>query len=210
MGAGSPPAGTWSYADSHPVAAAGTTRLPQNCPPHHLTPPRRALHALCRFVIKTANEQGQKVFINLCGTNKLPLPPGWVKGQVPAEVRACPLWPSCLCGPASEHELGSMHAPRPEVPCRCSCRSSATWRWGGAARRRRACASRSAWGCLGWTQTTAGRSAWVRGRGRRAAARKANCRVGVAVPAAFLLHSTSGCAAAVLPILARLLMAPLL
>ncbi|EFN57014.1 hypothetical protein CHLNCDRAFT_143682 [Chlorella variabilis] len=39
------------------------------------------------FVIKTANEQGQKVFINLCGTNKLPLPPGWVKGQVPAEVK---------------------------------------------------------------------------------------------------------------------------
>lgn len=39
------------------------------------------------FVIKTANEQGQKVFINVCGSAKLPLPGGWAKGQVPPEVR---------------------------------------------------------------------------------------------------------------------------
>ena len=46
----------------------------------------RALPA-CSFVIKTANEQGQKVFINVCGSAKAPLPAGWTKGQVPAEVR---------------------------------------------------------------------------------------------------------------------------
>ncbi|KAL4856090.1 PIH1 domain-containing protein 1 [Chlorella vulgaris] len=39
------------------------------------------------FVIKTVNEQGAKVFINMCGTNKLAMPPGWSKGQVPAEVK---------------------------------------------------------------------------------------------------------------------------
>jgi hypothetical protein len=38
-------------------------------------------------VIKTVNEQGAKVFINMCGTTKLAMPPGWSKGQVPAEVR---------------------------------------------------------------------------------------------------------------------------
>ncbi|PRW57842.1 Cyclic nucleotide-gated ion channel 1 [Chlorella sorokiniana] len=39
------------------------------------------------FVIKTANEQGQKVFINVCGSTKLPLPGGWPKGQIPPEVK---------------------------------------------------------------------------------------------------------------------------
>lgn len=38
-------------------------------------------------MIKTANEQGQKVFINVCGSAKLPLLGGWAKGQVPPEVR---------------------------------------------------------------------------------------------------------------------------
>ncbi|KAL4425454.1 hypothetical protein ABPG75_009470 [Micractinium tetrahymenae] len=40
------------------------------------------------FVVKTANEQGQKVFINVCGSAKMPLPPGWARGgAVPPEVK---------------------------------------------------------------------------------------------------------------------------
>lgn len=40
------------------------------------------------FVVKTANEQGQKVFVNVCGSTKMPLPPGWARGgAVPPEVR---------------------------------------------------------------------------------------------------------------------------
>ncbi len=47
---------------------------------------RPYLPLACSFVIKTSNEKEQKVFINVCGTSKLPMPPGWVKGQVPDEA----------------------------------------------------------------------------------------------------------------------------
>lgn len=72
-------------------AAQGNLGCDTHCT---LAPSPRAFHLTCaaallpaRFVIKTANEQGQKVFINVCGTAKLPLPSGWTKGQVPSEVR---------------------------------------------------------------------------------------------------------------------------
>lgn len=43
---------------------------------------------LCSFLVKTANEQGQKVFVNMCGSAKMPLPPGWTRGgAIPPEVR---------------------------------------------------------------------------------------------------------------------------
>lgn len=54
-----------------------------NTPPQAFSP-----IGLCSFVVKTANEQGQKVFINVCGSAKMPLPPGWSRGgAVPPEVR---------------------------------------------------------------------------------------------------------------------------
>ncbi len=35
------------------------------------------------------------MFINVCGSSKLPLPGGWTKGQVPPEVRTALCWPAC-------------------------------------------------------------------------------------------------------------------
>jgi hypothetical protein len=48
---------------------------------------RRVLLPL-RFVIKTVDDKGGKVFINICGSDKV-APPGarWVDGQVPEEVQ---------------------------------------------------------------------------------------------------------------------------
>lgn len=39
------------------------------------------------FVVKTLNEHGSKVFINVCGSNKVGMPGGWSEGKVPPEVR---------------------------------------------------------------------------------------------------------------------------
>ncbi len=36
----------------------------------------------CRFVIKTVDDAGRKVFINVCGSTKIPAPGGWTDGQV--------------------------------------------------------------------------------------------------------------------------------
>lgn len=38
------------------------------------------------WVVKTATEEGQKVFINVVGSSKLPLPGGWQPGCMPDEV----------------------------------------------------------------------------------------------------------------------------
>lgn len=38
------------------------------------------------FVIKTANEAGQKVFINVCGSPKIAAPGNWANGLMPEEV----------------------------------------------------------------------------------------------------------------------------
>ena len=35
-----------------------------------------------RFVVKTVDEAGRKVFINVCGSAKVPAPGGWKPGQV--------------------------------------------------------------------------------------------------------------------------------
>ena len=54
------------------------------------------------WVVKTATEEGQKVFINVVGSPKLPLPGGWQAGRVPDEARGagCGL-PDCCCAAAS-------------------------------------------------------------------------------------------------------------
>ncbi len=36
----------------------------------------------CRFVIKTVDEKGRKVFINVCGSSSVLAPGGWKNGQV--------------------------------------------------------------------------------------------------------------------------------
>ena len=35
-----------------------------------------------RFVVKTVDEAGRKLFINVCGSAKVPAPGGWKPGQV--------------------------------------------------------------------------------------------------------------------------------
>eukprot|EP00976_Prorocentrum_cordatum_P116521 1196175-Prorocentrum_minimum.AAC.5 len=39
------------------------------------------------FVIKTHDDTGRKVFINVCGDNKIPAPGNWKEGKVPDEVK---------------------------------------------------------------------------------------------------------------------------
>lgn len=39
---------------------------------------------MCRFVIKTVDEKGRKVFINVCGSSSVLAPGGWKNGQVKA------------------------------------------------------------------------------------------------------------------------------
>lgn len=37
---------------------------------------------VCRFVVKTVDEGGRKVFINVCGSDKVAAPASWVEGEV--------------------------------------------------------------------------------------------------------------------------------
>ncbi|GAB4815474.1 hypothetical protein N2152v2_002520 [Parachlorella kessleri] len=39
------------------------------------------------FVVKTVDENGAKVFINVCGSPKLALPGGWADGKIPEEAK---------------------------------------------------------------------------------------------------------------------------
>ncbi|KAK3275296.1 hypothetical protein CYMTET_16565 [Cymbomonas tetramitiformis] len=38
------------------------------------------------FVVKTQNDEGRKIFLNMCGSDKLPAPGNWQTGKVPEEV----------------------------------------------------------------------------------------------------------------------------
>jgi hypothetical protein len=36
------------------------------------------------FVVKTSDDAGSKVFVNVCGSAKIPAPGGWTSGQARA------------------------------------------------------------------------------------------------------------------------------
>lgn len=56
------------------------TRAYQPPAPHH---PQTYTHGpLPRFVVKTLDEQGRKVFINVCSSPKVGMPGGWEDGKV--------------------------------------------------------------------------------------------------------------------------------
>ena len=38
----------------------------------------------CRFVVKTTDQDKRKVFINICGSDKVPMAGGWSDGKVQA------------------------------------------------------------------------------------------------------------------------------
>lgn len=40
--------------------------------------------AACRFVVKTTDQDKRKVFINICGSDKVPMAGGWSDGKVQA------------------------------------------------------------------------------------------------------------------------------
>ena len=39
------------------------------------------LCVLCRFVVKTTDQDNRKVFINVCGSDKVPMAGGWTDGK---------------------------------------------------------------------------------------------------------------------------------
>ena len=36
----------------------------------------------CSFVVKTTDQDKRKVFINICGSDKVPMAGGWIDGKV--------------------------------------------------------------------------------------------------------------------------------
>ena len=42
-----------------------------------------------RFVVKTTDQQGQKVFINICSSDKVPMAGSWANGKVHCCFAAC-------------------------------------------------------------------------------------------------------------------------
>eukprot|EP00887_Chlorella_sp_A99_P003490 scaffold7.g3490.t1 len=67
------------------------------------------------FVVKTADERGRKVFINVCSSDKVAMPGGWAGGEVPAEVRrALEAGPAAGGPPAAE--LGGAEQEMLRVP----------------------------------------------------------------------------------------------
>ncbi|DBA76314.1 TPA: hypothetical protein ACH3X1_010027 [Trebouxia sp. C0004] len=43
--------------------------------------------AACRFVVKTTDQDKRKVFINICGSDKVPMAGGWSDGKIPDEAK---------------------------------------------------------------------------------------------------------------------------
>ena len=70
------------------------------------------------FVIKTHDDTGRKVFINVCGDKKIPAPGNWKEGKVPDEVK------NALEDLAAQEEAGGGEAAEalrfPRVSYRCS------------------------------------------------------------------------------------------
>lgn len=42
----------------------------------------------CSFVVKTSDDTGQKVFINICHSRAVPGPDSWLHGQVASQIYA--------------------------------------------------------------------------------------------------------------------------
>jgi hypothetical protein len=40
----------------------------------------------CRFVVKTTDDTGRKVFVNMCSNSAVPVPAAWPAGKLPEEV----------------------------------------------------------------------------------------------------------------------------
>ena len=56
----------------------------------------------CRFVVKTTDQDNRKVFINVCGSDKVPMAGGWTDGKVSiVKIKGlqlgqyCMLWSVC-------------------------------------------------------------------------------------------------------------------
>ena len=46
----------------------------------------------CRFVVKTTDQDNHKVFINICGSDKVPMAGGWADGKVQLPERSTKYW----------------------------------------------------------------------------------------------------------------------
>ncbi|KAK9828426.1 hypothetical protein WJX81_006839 [Elliptochloris bilobata] len=59
------------------------------------------------FVVKTVDDAGHKVFINLCGSSKIPAPGGWQHGQVPLSVKEALAAAAADAGGAHGDDMGN-------------------------------------------------------------------------------------------------------
>lgn len=90
---------------------------------------------MLRFVVKTADENDRKVFINICGSDKVPAPGGWANGKVLDLMKAassthcaCIAYQACSTlimasngrhhAPLQPHKIVAMTVPASTVrPC---------------------------------------------------------------------------------------------
>ena len=69
----------------------------------------------CRFVIKTVDKSGKKAFLNVCSSDKMPLPSNWGNDQAsPHSLTSHSSWPS-MQGPLHPSSLATQASTLPQA-----------------------------------------------------------------------------------------------